>query len=161
MRWDRLRLQIPLFKCGGGGAAADGTVQVFSHGDGAPPLAGYSLLIKSTAEEELTVMMGGGGGKGLGTHLAETPQEIFAFLYQLIMQHLCFGVSADCPGSKTAKKGRRLGIRHTVTMYFHVFLFLSSHSFQKRLLINFLQRVFFWKLIGGLKNSQEHGEIVG
>lgn len=70
-------------------------------------------------------MMGGGGVKGLGTHLAETPQEIFGFLYQLIMQHLCFGVSADCPGSETAKKGRRLGIRHTVTMYFSSFPVIS------------------------------------
>lgn len=56
--------------------------------------------------------------KGLGTHLAETPQEIFGFLYQLIMQHLCFGAFADCSGSETAKKGRRLGIRYTFTMHF-------------------------------------------
>lgn len=62
-------------------------------------------------------MMGGGGVKGLGTHLAETPQEIFGFLYQLIMQHLCFGVSADCSGSETAEKGRRLGIRYTSTAH--------------------------------------------
>lgn len=106
---------MPSFK---GGGAADGTVQVFGRGDPAPRLAGYSLLIKRAAEEELTVMMGGGGVKGLGTHLAETPQEIFGFLYQLIMQHLCFGASADCSGSEMAKKGRRLGIRYTFTMHF-------------------------------------------
>lgn len=105
-------------------------------------------------------MMGGGGVRGLGTHLAETPQEIFGFLYQLIMQHLCFGASADCPGSETATKGRRLGIRRTVTMYFPSFPVISFKDSKIRLGINFLQRAFLEVNWGTKKNSQEHGEIV-
>lgn len=55
------------------------------------------------------------GGDRTRTHLAAKPQEIFSFLYQLIMHHLCFGVS---PQTAMAVEWRRKEKEHGVSVFY-------------------------------------------
>lgn len=89
---------------------------------------GYSLLIKHSVEEKLTVMMGGDRTR---THLAETPQEIFSFLYQLIMHHLCFGVS---PQTAMALERRRKETEHSVSVFTPLYVEIGGKLFSNAVL---------------------------